>query len=357
MRAKSIGCVLFRIERGKRLYLLLEAQRINDKLGQHTFWDFPKGTPNKGENELQTALRETSEETGITDIEFMDGFRKSIKYFFRKDGALINKEVVFYLAKTKTAKAKVSFEHVGCTWLTYEKALERLTFKNSKSILESAENFLKGKKENKIKAVIFDWNGVITDSLKLDHEIFLIECKRKNLSVPKSVSFYANMFTDNVFVCLQRIGFHVDEEGEAEYRRLYMEGLGTTKPCKGVKEMLRTLKKNYKLAIVTSNYKTAVERFFKEHGIREFDIILSSDVNRRKENKIKMLLDKFSLGKDEIIFVGDTVSDIVACRNAGIKIIAATWGYHSKARLKKAKPDFVADRPQDIIKILEGLHG
>ena len=107
MKAKSVGCVLFR-EENPRKYLLLEAQRMNDELGKHTFWDFPKGTPNNGENELQTALRETQEETGIKDIEFIDGFRKSIKYFFRKDGALISKEVVYTLSCVDLSGATVT---------------------------------------------------------------------------------------------------------------------------------------------------------------------------------------------------------------------------------------------------------
>src|SRR3989338_3237222 len=103
MKAKSVGCVLFREEHNahkpERKYLLLEAERMNDKLGRHTFWDFPKGAPNKGENELQTALRETQEESGLRELEFIDGFRKSIRFFFRVKGKMINKTVVFYLAK------------------------------------------------------------------------------------------------------------------------------------------------------------------------------------------------------------------------------------------------------------------
>ena len=208
---------------------------------------------------------------------------------------------------------------------------------------------------NKIKAVIFDWNGVITDSLALDHEIFLKECKRKGLKVPQGVNFYRNVFNDNVFVCLEKIGFHIDDEAERQYRRLYMEGVGGTKPFPGIKPMLKRIKGKYRLAIITSNYKAAVKTFFKNHKIIEFNTILSSDINRRKENKINIFLDKFSLRKEEIIFVGDTISDILACKAVGVKVIGATWGYQSRAALRKSKPDFLADTPQDIIKILQKL--
>ncbi len=206
-----------------------------------------------------------------------------------------------------------------------------------------------------IKAVIFDWNGVITDSLKLDHEIFLKECDRKSLKVPRSINFYRNMFNDNVFVCLEKIGFHVDEEGERNYRRLYMEGLPKTKPFNGIKPMLKILNKKYRLAIITSNYGVAVRKFFKNHGIEEFGLILSSDVNRRKENKIKILLDKFSISKDEVIFAGDTISDIKAAKAMGIKSIATAWGYQKRSKLAKHNPDYIANMPQDVIKILEKI--
>ncbi len=208
----------------------------------------------------------------------------------------------------------------------------------------------------RIKAVIFDWNGVITDSLKLDHEIFLKEYDRKGLKVPHSVNFYRNMFNDNVFICLKKIGFHVDEEGEINYRRLYMEGLHKTKPFRGIKPMLKVLKKKYKLAIITSNYKIAVETFFKNHGIKEFSLILSSDVDRHKENKIRILLEKFSLDRNEIIFIGDTISDIKATKAMGIKSLAITWGYQSKTKLKKHTPDYIADSPIDIVRILERVN-
>ncbi|MDO8663561.1 MAG: diadenosine tetraphosphate hydrolase, partial [Candidatus Wildermuthbacteria bacterium] len=70
------------------------------------------------------------------------GFKEFIKYFFRIENKNIFKTVVFYLAGTKTKKIKISSEHIGFEWLPYEKALEQLTFKNAKNILEKANEFL-----------------------------------------------------------------------------------------------------------------------------------------------------------------------------------------------------------------------
>ncbi|MBI2671847.1 NUDIX domain-containing protein [Candidatus Woesearchaeota archaeon] len=135
---KSLGKKLL-----KRYYLLLEYERINDKEGKHKYWDFPKGHVEEKENEIGTLRREVLEETGIKDLEILNGFKEIIKYFFRKEGTLINKEVIYFLARTNTKEVNVSSEHTGFKWLRYEEALKKINFKNSKDILKKAEKFLK----------------------------------------------------------------------------------------------------------------------------------------------------------------------------------------------------------------------
>ena len=103
------------------------------------YWDFPKGHIEKGERETDTVKREVEEETGLKDIEFIEGFKEWIKYFFKFKGKNILKFVTFYLAETKTKNVKVSFEHLGFEWLPFEKALERLTFDNAREILKKAD--------------------------------------------------------------------------------------------------------------------------------------------------------------------------------------------------------------------------
>jgi len=140
---KSVGGIIFTEEKNSRYYLLLEYERMNDKEGKHKYWDFPKGHAEEQESEVDTLRREVEEETGIKNLEILNGFKEVIKYFFRKDGKLINKEVIYFLAKTNTKDIKVSFEHTGFKWLKYDEALEKINFKNSKNILKKAEKFLK----------------------------------------------------------------------------------------------------------------------------------------------------------------------------------------------------------------------
>ena len=141
-REKSIGGILFRVENGKRIYLLLEYERINDEKGKHNYWDFVKGHVEKNEEEKETLIREIQEETGIKNIEILKGFKEDIKYFFKKDEILINKEVIYYLVRTSEKDIKISFEHSSYEWLEYKDAVKKIGFKKSKDILIKAENFL-----------------------------------------------------------------------------------------------------------------------------------------------------------------------------------------------------------------------
>jgi 8-oxo-dGTP pyrophosphatase MutT (NUDIX family) len=138
---KSAGAVIFRRENNKIYYLLLHYPGASHR-AEKDYWDFPKGHIEKGEKIKDTVRREVFEETGLKDIRFVEGFKEWIKYFFKFRGKNIFKIVTFLLAETKTKEVKISSEHIGYQWLTYQEALERLTFNNSKEILKRANELL-----------------------------------------------------------------------------------------------------------------------------------------------------------------------------------------------------------------------
>ena len=135
LREKSCGAIVFTKKDYLTKYLLL-----NYAAGH---WDFVKGNVEQNENEKETVVRELKEETGITEAQFLDDFREVIAYFYRRQGLTVRKEVVFYLMETYTDKVELSFEHVGYVWLDYMHAMEKLTFKNAKDVLQKAHDFLK----------------------------------------------------------------------------------------------------------------------------------------------------------------------------------------------------------------------
>ncbi len=128
---RSAGAVLFSETSSGTVFLLL-----NYPSGH---WDFVKGNIEDGESLRQTVVREIKEETGISDVEFVEGFEDKIEYHYQRDGELVHKQVAFFLAKTKTTDVKISHEHLGFVWLGFDDALKKLTYKNARSILKKVK--------------------------------------------------------------------------------------------------------------------------------------------------------------------------------------------------------------------------
>jgi bis(5'-nucleosidyl)-tetraphosphatase len=131
---KSAGAIIFRREKSKIFYLLLHYEEGH--------WGSPKGHIESGETIEETARREIREETGLTDIRLVDGFQELNRYIYMSQGQRMFKTVVFLLAETQIAEVKISWEHIGFSWLIYDEALEKITFKSEKIVLQKAANFI-----------------------------------------------------------------------------------------------------------------------------------------------------------------------------------------------------------------------
>jgi len=132
---KSAGAIIFHSYADYVEYLLLHYTSGH--------WDFPKGNIEAGENEKQAAAREIREETGITDVEFLDGFHMKIEYKYRHDRRLVQKEVVLFLARTHTHQVTISHEHIGFAWRKFDDATQQLSFRNAKNLLSAAKDYLR----------------------------------------------------------------------------------------------------------------------------------------------------------------------------------------------------------------------
>ena len=90
-----------------------------------------------------TAARELAEETGISEIQFIDDFEFRTAYDFRHKGKRIDKQVFWYIAETETISVKISHEHQEHLWLEWESAMMQLTHHESKGVLAAAHAHMK----------------------------------------------------------------------------------------------------------------------------------------------------------------------------------------------------------------------
>ncbi|SFG97875.1 haloacid dehalogenase superfamily, subfamily IA, variant 1 with third motif having Dx(3-4)D or Dx(3-4)E [Desulfotomaculum arcticum] len=122
----------------------------------------------------------------------------------------------------------------------------------------------------------------------------------------------------------------------------------------GLKTVLGELKKaGLKISIVSSNSIENINEFLKNSEINVFDNVYSSGSFFNKDRAIAHLMRKYNLNSREVIYIGDEIRDIIACKKSSVRIIAVSWGYDSKELLEKANPDYLVDSPAQIIELIK----
>lgn len=204
-----------------------------------------------------------------------------------------------------------------------------------------------------ISLMVFDYDGVIFDTLEIAYNLVMKEC-RKYCKIPlKSKKEFLECYKTNFYEAMKKRGV-----SKKDMEKLKKESIGilsrkNLKLYPGMKQALKKLSKTHALAVVSSNYDAVMKKNLKKQGILEcFDFILGTEEGESKKEKIKTLLRKTKSGKPEAVFVTDTVGDIKEAKKAGIKSMAVTWGFHSKQALKKANPDFIADKPKQMTEVM-----
>ncbi|PIQ79834.1 diadenosine tetraphosphate hydrolase [Candidatus Peregrinibacteria bacterium CG11_big_fil_rev_8_21_14_0_20_41_10] len=130
----SVGLVLYRKEGDQFYFLLLHY------LGGH--WDFVKGHLEGNETLEETAMRELEEETGIKHAMILPNFEERIHYTYYHQAQKQEKEVVVLIGETHEKEIVISDEHQDFVWLSYDEAMQKLTFENARNILKAAGQYL-----------------------------------------------------------------------------------------------------------------------------------------------------------------------------------------------------------------------
>ena len=133
---KSCGVLIVRGEPIREFLLMRHADR----------WDLPKGHVDPGETEVQCALRELHEETGIpaADVELVDRFRFTTHYAVRakKTGAQYDKTLVIFLGRLKREVPILLTEHIGYEWFAWNPP-HRIQAQTIDPLLAEVERFVK----------------------------------------------------------------------------------------------------------------------------------------------------------------------------------------------------------------------
>lgn len=206
-----------------------------------------------------------------------------------------------------------------------------------------------------IKAIIFDYDGVIVDSFTTIFEVYKIICKELNGKCPESLKKFKKIYGYQAKEAKKNMGIKPEDFKRAD--EIFKREIIKKEPelFMGIKETLENLNKEYKLFLITSNFKEEVRQKSEKFGLIEyFDKILGNEGDGiyKKSEQINNIIETFNLKKNEILYIGDRDIDFDISREAGLDhvlLVNYGWGYNNK----KIKQDIIIEKPFDIINAIK----
>ena len=133
-------------------------------------------------------------------------------------------------------------------------------------------------------------------------------------------------------------------------RREFVRHISELRVFPNLSRVLRILSKKNTLYIVSSNSKKNIEKFLKKNDLGGvFDFVVGSPSLFQKDIKIKKVIKKYNLKKEETYYIGDEIRDVIAGQKSGVKTIAVSWGYESSKLLHTVNPNMILNDPKELL--------
>lgn len=207
-----------------------------------------------------------------------------------------------------------------------------------------------------IKTAIFDFDGTLADTIPLCREAFRRAVRELGGRTLTNEEIERQFGPDDLGV-IQRLlpgKPELHERGRQLFIRYYRELHPELAPAPfpGTAELLRTLRnRGIRLAMVTGKRLESAEISLQFFGLSEFFPILEtgSPEGGVKPDRIKRALARLDSTAAEAIYIGDSPTDVDACRAVPIRILAAGWAAEADVTgLREQKPDYLLTRFEDL---------
>jgi len=206
--------------------------------------------------------------------------------------------------------------------------------------------------------LLFDFDGVLADTLddllQFSQEI-CDELGVKHVVIKENISNLEVMS----FATLGR-ACEVPEHLVEEFVQFSLKRIAAKKSppalFEGLSDVVKKFAVRNTIAIVTTNSSQNVNAFLVEHGLKKYiHAIYGVDLPGTKAQKISMAREQLAKNteSESVFMIGDSLSDIRAAKEAGVKSIAVSWGHQSLSHLLRGGPDYVVHSPTELGEVIE----
>lgn len=200
------------------------------------------------------------------------------------------------------------------------------------------------------KLFLFDCDGVLVDSLQV-FEGTVRECLDViGQPILNSREDFLDLFEDNFYSAIVAKGVNLNAFIQASGPILARIDYNDMKPVEGMAAVVAAMQRKYPLVIISSGAERTIRNQLSHFGFDgSFKAILGSDFMLSKIDKINHAAASYGVPKDQTYYICDTTGDIREAKKAGVRSIGVAWGWHNSRRLAAADPDYLIERPQDLL--------
>lgn len=201
--------------------------------------------------------------------------------------------------------------------------------------------------------VLFDYDGVIADSLDAHVKSFLAAFRENGCTKVNTLQDVLDLYEGNVYRSMAALDLSEEEIDRIldSYNARQALLLDQIRIFPQIRELFSDLvSAGHRVYIITSNTAKAVSRVLSEREIPGVEKVMGSETAKSKIKKIHMAMDWHPDLK--AYYIGDTKGDIYEGRLAGAATVGVAWGWHGPDKLLESQPDHLIYTPGELIELI-----
>lgn len=214
----------------------------------------------------------------------------------------------------------------------------------------------------RFKAVIFDLDGTLLDTIEDIKETMNQVLREYNYQEysQEEYKYFVGKGVDNLIKEVMKSG-NIEQEAFAKLKKGYYEvyikqATVNTKIYDGISELLTELKQKGISLNVLSNkpHSQTIEVIKHYFDDNVFDLVYGKKeefLPKPHPDSASDLVANLNLNPEEILYVGDTETDMFTAKNAKFYSIGVLWGFRKKEELVNAGADKIVENPTEILEL------
>jgi phosphoglycolate phosphatase len=209
----------------------------------------------------------------------------------------------------------------------------------------------------KIKGVLFDWDGTLIDSYHADSQAYL--AMFQDLGLTWGLAELEQNYSPDWYAVYRAAGIPEERWKEADLAWRTHYAKHPSKLMNGTRRILQELAAQHRLGLVTSGDRERVSGQLKEFQLAEVfeTYVCGGDIAEKKPRPEPLLLalEQMKMGAQQCVYVGDTPEDLLMARAAGVRAIAVLGPFPTEKRLRAAEPEYLLDSLAELPGLLKKI--